>query len=264
MLLACQAWRPDVARAIVAATRMMESCAVRVRTLRLPPAWERQVPPALLDLLDAEERARAARFVQARDRALQVAAHALKRRVLADALGCAPGALRFRAGPHGKPSALVGDVPASLSFNLSHTRGLAGIAVCADPAGDVGFDVEGASRAIGQGVEAAVLRPEERRWLAALPTVARPEGFMRLWTLKEAVVKATGEGLSRDLQTFWLEPGPPPVLHLSPDRAGEPWHADQRLLEGGFVAAVALRGPTRPVVAWETLSPAELDRAFGT
>lgn len=81
-----------------------------------------------------------------------------------------------------------------LRFNWSHTPGLAAVAVARDT--DVGIDVEWAHRP----VRAAALATRhyagsEVAWLQALPAAARGAGFLRLWTGKEAVLKALGRGI---------------------------------------------------------------------
>ncbi len=84
--------------------------------------------------LDTEERARADRFVFAHSRIAFIAAHALARSALAAAAGAAPGDFRFVPGPYGKPTAWLHGRAPDLSFSLSHTDGMVGVAV-ARPAG---------------------------------------------------------------------------------------------------------------------------------
>jgi 4'-phosphopantetheinyl transferase len=184
-----------------------------------------------------------------------VAAHGALRLVLSGILDCAPAALGFEVSDTGKPFALLRGVPAPVSFSLSHTDGMVGFACCAAPGVALGFDLETPGRAVSADLAAMVFRPEERAWLGALPEGERDRGFLRLWTLKEAYIKGTGEGLGRDLQSFWFAPGPPP--RLNPDPPGEAWWFDSRVLAGGFLAAIALCG-TAPAVSWETLEPGAL------
>ncbi|MBN8904670.1 MAG: 4'-phosphopantetheinyl transferase superfamily protein [Rhodospirillales bacterium] len=207
-------------------------------------------------LLDAGEQARADRFVFDRHRRTFVAAHALLRLRLAEACGVAPAALRFEPGAHGKPTAWIGGTPAPLSFHLSHTEGLVGLAVTPVAGCALGFDVEALDRRVTLDVADRYFRPEEVAWLHGLPAAAQAEGFLRLWTLKEAFIKATGDGLACDLASFWFEPLLPRV-HFTPalpERA-EAWWFGQRLA-GGFVAAVGLRAAGSPVsVHWRELDP---------
>lgn len=64
----------------------------------------------------------------------------------------------------------------------------------------IGIDVERVGRAAD--IPAHVLHPVEIAWLASLAPEDRARGFARLWTLKEAYLKALGTGLARDTRTF--------------------------------------------------------------
>ena len=88
-------------------------------------------------LLDAEERARADRFVFARHRERFVRAHGMLRLVLAPLCGRPPSALSFTVGPYGKPE--LADAR-GLSFSLSHSGDGVAIAVARGVA--VGIDIE--------------------------------------------------------------------------------------------------------------------------
>ena len=73
----------------------------------------------LWPLLDEDERALALRFDQARHQRRFIASHALTRMVLGRSLGLAPGAIRFRTQPGGKPA--VATPGADVEFTLSHS-----------------------------------------------------------------------------------------------------------------------------------------------
>lgn len=214
------------------------------------------------DLLDGAEKAAAQRFVFPRHRIQYVAAHALTRVALAEVLSADPSAWRWTLGAHGKPSAHLGSVPAAVSFNLSHAEGVVGVAVLARRDAEVGFDIEPLDRVVDLGVADRYFRPEETAWLAGLPAQDRPRGFMRLWTLKEAFIKATGEGLSRDLASFWFETLPPRLHFASAPASGE-WCFEQRVLAGGFVAAAGARAEPDGTVdqVWTEIDPGVLQAA---
>jgi 4'-phosphopantetheinyl transferase len=148
-------------------------------------------------LLSLEERNRAARFVFAKDRQLFIVAHALLNSRLMAATG--RGQIQLRADRYGKPAfdPPCGSPP--LSFNLSHTNGFA---ACVLSRGcRVGIDAE--EIAARSGIDAVAewaLTPSEREIIAAGSNHSRLEIFYRLWTLKEAVVKAMGRGLGVPMQ----------------------------------------------------------------
>ena len=84
-----------------------------------------------------------------------------------------------------------------MSFNVSHS-GNHGLVAYA-PKGRLGVDIEerDAQRDLSLLIE-TVLGPEERTALALTQGQARTRLFFKLWTLKEAVLKALGEGFAMD------------------------------------------------------------------
>lgn len=191
---------------------------------------------AVRPLLDEREQGRAARLRFIDDRNAFAAAHALLRHGLARVVGAAhPWQFETLAG--GKPVLSDGPWP-SLHFSLSHSRGMAAVAI-ADCA-PVGVDVEATGRILrGDGVSRLVLAPVERVVVDAAPTDdGWRDAFFSFWTLKEAVIKATGQGLAVDLGGFALGLAPPRLLTPGPD--GSPpaaWHLDARVLGGHRLAA---------------------------
>jgi 4'-phosphopantetheinyl transferase len=213
------------------------------------------------ELLDAAEQARAARFVFARNRGEFVAAHVLTRTLLSTLMpGTDPGAWRFVAGENGKPVACLGDWPAPISFNLSHTDGMVGVAALAAEGHALGFDVEPLDRKVTLGIADRYFCPEEVDWLQSLPEAIRPAGFLRLWTLKEAFIKATGQGLRQDLAMFWFKPMLPRI-HFKAGLTERPedWWFEQQVISGRFIAAVGVNRPAdTPVTAeWTAIDPSD-------
>ncbi|GAA2545704.1 MULTISPECIES: 4'-phosphopantetheinyl transferase family protein [Streptomyces] len=149
--------------------------------------------------LSDEERARLRRLVRAEDRLAFTAAHALVRSALSHCVPDVPAtAWEFRRTPRGKPEIAAPRVRPPLRFSLSHTRGLVACAVTAGA--PCGVDVEAADRATDpMRLARVVCTPRELSWLTGLERAARPAAFCRLWTLKEAYVKARGRGLSLPL-----------------------------------------------------------------
>ena len=146
-------------------------------------------------VLESAEQARADRFHFARDRSTFIAAHALKRKLLSWAGDLPPSDWRFIAGQWGKPQIDPTLGQPRLHFSLSHTRGLVACAVSLDH--EIGLDVEAWDRA-GDGLDIAgrFFAPAELALLREAAPGDRPEVFVRIWTLKEAYIKATGRGLS--------------------------------------------------------------------
>jgi 4'-phosphopantetheinyl transferase len=174
------------------------------------PGWRHEVPelaagecqlwwggpdmaaPHLLELLDGPERERFDRFRRAQDRALYLVAHALARRVLAAHAGSAPAAVTYAVGAHGKPRPQ--GAARGLELSLSHSG--ARVAVAVTRGVPIGVDVERVGADPEPSLVRSVLSGAERAAFASLSPHDRPPAFARYWARKEAVLKATGDGLA--------------------------------------------------------------------
>ncbi len=182
-----------------------------------------------IGLLDAEERARAARLRIAEDRRQFIAAHALARVLIGRYLGRAPDSLRFARAPYGKPYVENSTGEAELRFNASRTRGRAVFAFAL--AREVGIDVERVTDYSNLStIFDRVLSPSEKAMLDAVPTeVAQRDAFFAAWARKEAILKARGLGLT--------------VAPTAVDAAtSAAWRVEQLALEHPFAAAIAAEG----------------------
>lgn len=130
-----------------------------------------------------------ARSIAARRR---LVAQAILRVTLARGLACLPQDVLLERGADGKPR--LGQSSGELHFNLTHSGARALIAVCADR--EVGVDLERIRP--DRSFEALARRhftPRERRLVCSSADTERARTFYRLWTAKEACLKATGDGL---------------------------------------------------------------------
>lgn len=158
--------------------------------------------------LSAAELRRAASFARPADRAAYATAHTALRQLLGGYLDRPPGALTFVrepcpgcAGPHGRPAVLQAGGGPPLHFSLAHSRGLIAVAVAPRV---IGVDVERLPSPETVEACARALHPGEQAELAAAPPGERRAHFGRLWTRKEAYLKALGTGLSRHPRTDYL------------------------------------------------------------
>ncbi|UUN29218.1 4'-phosphopantetheinyl transferase superfamily protein [Streptomyces sp. FIT100] len=203
--------------------------------------------PELLDVLDERERERCAQFRHDGARALYLTAHVLARRTVGVQLGVDPRDVVFvpvckncrrpQDPPHGKPT--LPGTPLELSLSHSGTRAM----VALTTVGPVGVDIEEiAARA---GLPLDVLSAPERAELDRLPEAARPPAFIRYWARKEAVLKATGDGLMVDPATLTVT-GPDAPAGLVEWRERPEPHLPVRLEDlavgDGYRAAVAVVG----------------------
>lgn len=153
----------------------------------------------LLGLLSGAERERADAFRFDRHRRRYVVRRARLRQILGH-YGVDPASAPLVEGPHGKPE-LAG---APLTFNVAHSGELAMCAVALG--GRIGIDVELTQRQLPQWERIArrYFGDEEVRHLAQVAADERSVEFLRIWTLTEACLKASGTGLTVDPRTVAL------------------------------------------------------------
>ena len=169
---------------------------VHVWSVRLDLGPERV--QQLLEVLSPDERERGDAFRFAYLRRRHVVARGVLRQLLGAYLTADPSSLRFHVGPFGKPSVLERLAGMSLSFNVSHSAELALIAVARGR--ELGVDVEHV-RAIedADAIAERYFCAPERDELRSSQGHAKTERFFTYWTRKEALLKATGDGLSLPL-----------------------------------------------------------------
>ena len=146
-------------------------------------------------LLDGEEQSRWHRFVVNDARRQFALCRAALRTNLCEWLSCSNRDLSFGYLEHGKPFAQVNGKQAGVRFNVSHSghHGLIGL----EKRKELGVDLE--VRVPGRdfdGIGNTVFGRQELRILAAVTGQEKTDMFYRLWSLKEALIKALGSGFT--------------------------------------------------------------------
>ncbi len=201
---------------------------------------------ASLACLDEGELSRWRRFEYSGPRRQFVLCRAALRAVLCRELACRNDELAFEVSTHGKPFAMVRDQPAEIQFSVSHAgeHGLIALA----PEGRLGVDIEDRAtrRRLDLLVEAA-LGPGERAEVASKRGAAQLDLFLRLWTMKEALMKACGEGFRLDATTFEvpssMRHGETSGMLQLPAMPGVFWYLED-LGDERFAAAIAHEADT--------------------
>jgi 4'-phosphopantetheinyl transferase len=200
-------------------------------------------PVAVLDelaaVLDDEERARADMLRRAADRRRFVVAHGAARMIVGRLLGAPADQIRWRRGPHGKPELCGAWTGAQV--NLSHSGDLNALAITESRR--VGVDVQQVLHTVDPCAMAARFFPSaEARFVAeAMDPIDRARRFGRLWTRKEACVKACGSTLAKGLPM--AAQGRSDVVLGRPSSAlPGPFRVRDVRAPAGFCASVALEG----------------------
>lgn len=191
--------------------------------------------------LSCEETARAARFGPAALRERYIIGRGTLRHLLSSVLGIAPEQVGIVRGRRGRPQ--VKDMR-GIDFNVSHTRDIAVFAIGAALAPEVrlGIDVEHTDREVdADRLRRKILTQSERERIAPLERDARRLAFISLWTCKEAMSKATGDGLSAPFGKFTIEDGSPPSVIDGPPPYQPPyWRLHRIVLRDKYLVTVAI------------------------
>jgi 4'-phosphopantetheinyl transferase len=245
-----------------------ESVIVPAGTAEVWWARRQDASPRYLALLDETERRRWTAYRREADRERFLTGCVLAKAVLGRYAGLRPADVRFdrtcgQCGePHGKPAFAGGPVAdgavagGALEHSVAHSGDLVAVAVAGNP---VGVDVEqldGRPHPLGgdgdpEALGRLMLSAAEQAALAATPPPGRARAFLVAWTRKEAVTKATGDGLRAAFSEVVVaaDAGPPRLVAW-------PYPRDPRTvtlldLEAapGYLAALAVLGRCEAVTA---------------
>jgi 4'-phosphopantetheinyl transferase len=209
---------------------------------------------SLQQTLSTDERTKADRFRFPKDRSQFIVSRGALRAILSRYLNISSHILRFDYNPYGKPSLTVAQGGNTLRFNLSHSRGMALIAITKNR--DIGVDIEGINPNFScLEIAEKFFSPLENSVLRSLPEHLHPTAFFTCWTRKEAYIKAVGKGLSIPLNQFdvSLAPGEPAALlnvEGNPEEASK-WSLIELFPSSDMVAAVAVAGDCWKLHCWE-------------
>lgn len=199
----------------------------------------------LLGFLSPDEVVRARRFRFKKDQDRFIAARGTLRCILGFYLDQDPHQISFTYGANGKPLLTGSSGSHALRFNLSHSSAIALCAVTVHR--DVGIDVECIRPHLAaEQIAAQFFSQKEISSLARLDKKGLRETFFRYWTRKEAVLKATGAGVSFPMDevdvSLVSDQGFTPVLLPGEGKENTPWYVQDLFPAKGYAAAIAVEG----------------------
>lgn len=183
---------------------------------------------------------------------LALRSKAARRLLLSKLCGVPPESLLFETGPYGKPFLTGGP-----SFSVSHCKDRFALAVCAEAA--VGVDVEDPARlAAFDAVGRKIMCGGELAEFSALGAVERRAFFMRVWTAKEAALKAAGTGFQADARLV-------DARHEGPlEMGGAPYFLARLPLPDGFSGAVCVAGKRPREIIFTALEAGSFPALFSS
>jgi 4'-phosphopantetheinyl transferase len=206
--------------------------------------WDQATLRGFESDLAEDERARAERFMFDLDREHFIAAHGFLRNLLGEYLHCPSKTIDFTYGPHGKPLVTARGPQPQVCFNLSHSHGVALIAIGCKRR--IGIDIELIRPEVaGEEIAKRYFSAKEIDELSKLPVESRAECFFLCWTRKEAYLKARGDGLHVPLDSFSVSVSPdaPPTLSSADESCWRMESFAPSLVSGPqYVAAVVAEG----------------------
>ncbi len=194
-------------------------------------------------VLSSDERARSDHYVFEIDRQRSITARGGLRWILSSYTGVPPDALVFEEGDYGKP--FVRSPSIHHEFNVSHSGDYVLIGITSGA--QCGVDIEASRPHISeQSIGESFFCPREIEWLRQTE-----KGFFRLWTIKEAIVKAVGGGLSIplwDIDVTDIVEGRASMISLKASRRASErlWLQELKLVDD-YATAVAVVGAAREI-----------------
>jgi 4'-phosphopantetheinyl transferase len=213
-------------------------------------------------ILNSAEMARVVAIADPDSRVQHAVGRALVRVVAAQAAGCAPADVTVAVTDAGKPW-----LPAqpNLHFNVSHTGRAVVVAVGADA--PVGVDIEAPAMMVAepQRVAQRLFAASEVRTLRELPEGSVADWFTSVWTIKEAVAKALGVGVTPMLSRVVVKTSTAGLALrvVDPGPSAESWTLHQLIAPGGSEKiAVATPSPSVALAPVSVLTFGQFARAL--
>lgn len=208
--------------------------------LNMPPIQIQQIEAILSD----DELAKAHRFHFDIHRRRYIARHGMLRKVLGKYLYLDPGQIQFNYSPSGKPTLVLNGNHTPLCFNLSHSNEIALFAVAINRS--IGIDIEFIqSNPDLESIANTFFSSNEYEFISSFSPDQRHIAFFDLWTLKEAYLKATGEGIGGlekvELSMSSYDP-PQVIINKENTNTINNWTISQLMPSQGYTAGLAVEG----------------------
>lgn len=170
------------------------------------------------------------------------------RTILSKYLTIKPEEICFTYNQKGKPS-LHDNILEKIEFNLSHKNIYAVYAISKN---NIGIDLEKIDAKVQvENIAKRFFCNDESDYLTNLPLIEKPEYFFKLWTIKEAYLKAIGEGLSGGLDSicFAINENNQQmelVKQKNDQKRDNHWHFKTWILPNNYIMSIAINSLIEP------------------
>ncbi|MEO6537019.1 MAG: 4'-phosphopantetheinyl transferase superfamily protein [Ferruginibacter sp.] len=197
----------------------------------------------LLQILSADEVEKANRFHFQKDKKRFIAARGILRQILGGYTGTSPDKLRFNYTANGKPVLATNTDTDTLKFNLSHSGSFALYGFSLHQ--NIGIDIECIRHDISAvQIAQKFFSKKEISLLGQVDNDKFHQLFFQLWTRKEAILKANGEGISSSMEKIDVSlingRGLSAVTLPSDESEGMRWYVQDLFPDHGFSGAIAV------------------------
>jgi 4'-phosphopantetheinyl transferase len=200
----------------------------------------------LSGLLSQDENQRAERFHRPTDHRRFIAGRGILRKIISAYLALAPDEVQFVYNEYGKPFISADQNRGALSFNLSHSNGMALYAVARGRR--VGIDIEHMREDFATlEIAERFFSKDEVEALKVAPIDRKTEAFFNCWSRKESYIKAIGMGVSYPLDGFTVSLAPdvaPALLKVDADATeAARWKMYELDAAEGYSAVLIVENP---------------------
>jgi len=203
----------------------------------------------LANILSEDEIAKADRFRFPQHRRRYIAARGILRQLLGKYLQISPNNIKFKYGDRGKPSLTKSISSSSLEFNISHSQDYALYGFAYNH--PIGVDIENL-RTMQDAAQIAqrFFSPQEFELVNCLSGEQQQRVFFKLWTAKEAYLKAIGTGLAGSLASIDITFDNSEIPYLKSIQGDTtaivPWSMYPCIPALGYVGAIAIKTKITP------------------
>jgi 4'-phosphopantetheinyl transferase len=206
----------------------------------------------MLPILSSDEKERANSFKFDEHRLKFIAARSTLRKILSCYLEIDPASIKFIENEYGKPK--IDKNTKGIFFNISHAHNLAAYAISKEA--NIGIDIEFINAKVDfNGISTRFFSDKESLYIQSLPVAEKATAFYKIWTAKEAFIKAIGQGLSFPLKEFEISLANNTVvlesIYGDPCKAKE-WTLLTYRVPAEYESCIAIQSITKPRLnSWE-------------